>query len=162
MFSKMQEALCHIKEKIVTLHKGVHEALADFRWLAEDVTKRPTCIYELFLLIFTVDGYHDASGYMCGGMVLPGPTAMTRVWMPQPSAAHPPPNPTAAHPVVCKAPLPKEDVDSLISRTNPQGTVKNSELEQAGGIIHSDCVAQFFVVTKRTVLYRTDNTAGIW
>ena len=31
LFSKMQEALCHVKGKRVTLSKGVHEALADFR-----------------------------------------------------------------------------------------------------------------------------------
>ena len=29
------------------LSKGVHEALADLRWLAEDVSNFPTRIYEL-------------------------------------------------------------------------------------------------------------------
>ena len=62
LFSQMQEALCHVKGKRVTLYKGVHEALADFRWLAEDVSNRPTRIYELVLLRPTVDGYHNASG----------------------------------------------------------------------------------------------------
>ena len=52
----MQEALCHVKGKRFTLSKGVHEALAYFRWLAEDVSKRPTHIYELVLLRSTVDG----------------------------------------------------------------------------------------------------------
>ena len=118
-------------------------------------------IYKLVLVRPTVDGYHDTSGYMIGNVVPPGPTVIPWVLTLQPSAARPYPNPTAAHPVVCKAPLPKEDVDSLVSRTNPQGTVKNSELEQAGGIIHSDCVAQYFAVTGCTVLSQTDNTAGI-
>ena len=31
-----------------------------------------------------------------------------------------------------------------------------------GGIIHIDCAEQRFVVTERTVLSCTDNTAGIW
>ena len=56
----------------------------------------------------------------------------------------------------------KEIVESLVSWTNPQGTVNNSELELAGGVVHSDCVAQYFVVKERTTLARTDNTAGLW
>ena len=47
MFIQMQEALCHVKGNIVTLSKGVHEALADFCWLAKDVSNRPTRIYKL-------------------------------------------------------------------------------------------------------------------
>ena len=30
-----KEALCHVKGKRVTLSKGVHEALVEFRWLSE-------------------------------------------------------------------------------------------------------------------------------
>ena len=75
LFSQMQEALCHVKGKRVTLAPGVHDALDNFKWLVEYVAKRPTQIYKLFPLRPTVDGYHDASGYMCGGVVLPGPTS---------------------------------------------------------------------------------------
>ena len=39
LFSQTQEALCHVKGKRVTLFTGVHEALDDFKWLAEDVAK---------------------------------------------------------------------------------------------------------------------------
>ena len=49
-----------------------------------------------------------------------------------------------------------------LSWKNPQGTVNNSELELAGGVVHSDCVAQCFVVKEQTTLARTDNTAGLW
>ena len=42
LFSQMQEALFHVKGKRVTLSPGVHDALDDFKWLAEDVTKGPT------------------------------------------------------------------------------------------------------------------------
>ena len=42
LFSQMQEALCHNKGKMVTLSLGVHDALDNFKWLAEDVAKRPT------------------------------------------------------------------------------------------------------------------------
>ena len=133
LFSQMQEALCHVKGKRVTLSPGVHDALDDFKWLAEDVAKQPTLMYELVPLRPTVDGYHDASGYMCGGVVLLGPTATPRTLTPQPSAARPSPNPTGAHPIVWHMPFPKDIVDSLVSWTNPQGTVNNSELELPGG-----------------------------
>ena len=162
LFNKMQEALFHVKGKRVVLSKGIHEALADLLWLAEDVSKRPTRIYEIVPLRLTVDGYHDASSYMCGGVVLPGPTTIPWVLPLQTSAAQSSLNPTASDPVVWRAPFPKYVVDSLVSCTNPQGTFNNYKLELTGGIIHIDCVAQCFVVTERAVLSRTDNTTGIW
>ena len=69
----MQEALRHVNGKRVTLTRGVHEALADFQWLAKDMDSRPTRLFELVPLTLTLDGYHDSSGRMCGGVVLPGP-----------------------------------------------------------------------------------------
>ena len=78
LFSQMQEALCHVKGKRVILSTGIHEALDEFKWLADDVAKRLTRMYELVRLRPTVDSYHDASEYMCGGVVLPGPTATPR------------------------------------------------------------------------------------
>ena len=75
----MQEALRHVNGKRVTLTQGVHEALADFQWLAEDMASRPTRLFELVPLTPTLYGYHDSSGRMCGGMVLPGPSAVPRV-----------------------------------------------------------------------------------
>ena len=56
----------------------------------------------------------------------------------------------------------KDYTSSVRKEIDPQGTVNNSELELAGGVVHSDCVYQCFVVKERTTLSRTDNTAGIW
>ena len=162
LFSQMYDSLCHVKGKRVTLSKGVHEDLAEFCWLVEDVSNCPTRIYDLVPLQPTVDGYHDASGYMCGGVVIPGPTAIPRIFPPQPSSARRSPNPIVSHPIVWRTPFPKDIVNSLVSWTNLQGTVNNLELELMGGIIQSDCVSQCFVVTERTVLSRTDNTTGLW
>ena len=103
-------------------------------------------------------GYHDASGYMCGGVVLPGPTDIPRIFLLQPSDARQSPNPFVAHPIVWRTNSSKDIVDSLVSWTNLQGTVNNLELELVGGIIHSDCVTQCFVVMECTVLSLTDNT----
>ena len=76
LFSQMQEALRHVNGKRVTLTWGVHEALAYFQWLAEDMASRPTRLFELVPITPTLDGYHDSSGRMCGGVVLPGPSAV--------------------------------------------------------------------------------------
>ena len=62
----------------VTLSTGVHETLEDFKWLVKDVANWPTQMYKLVPLRPTMDGYHDAYGYMCRGVVLPGPTATPR------------------------------------------------------------------------------------
>ena len=128
LFSQIQEALWHVKGKMFTLSKGVHEALAYFCWLAEDLSKRPTYIYKLVPLIPTVDGYHNTFVYMCGGIVFPGPTAIPQVLSPHPSTARPFPKPTTAHPVVWRVPFPKYVVDSLVIWTNPQGKSNNSGL----------------------------------
>ena len=132
--------------KRATLSTDVHESLEDVKWLAEDVANCPTRMYELVALRPTVDGYHDASGYMCGGMVLPGPTAIPQELPPQPSAVRPSPNPKGEPSIVWRMPFPKDIVDSLVIWTNPQGTVNNSELELAGDVAHSDYVDQCFVV----------------
>ena len=94
--------------------------------------------------------------------MLPGPTTIPQEMTSQPSAARPSRNPNGAHPIVWSMPFPKDIVDSLVSWTTPQGTVNNSKLGLAGGVVHSDCVAQFFVVKGRTTLSRTDNTEGLW
>ena len=137
LFSQMQESLCHVKGKIITLYKGVHKSLADFLWIYEYVANCPTRIYELVPLQPTVGSYHDASGYMYGGVVLPGPTAILRILLHHPSVARPSPNPNGAYPIARRTPFPKDIVDSLVSWTSPHGAVNNSDLELADGIIHS-------------------------
>ena len=82
-------------------------------------------MYEIVTLRPTMDGYHDAYGYMCAGVVLPGPTYIPLSLPPQPSAARPSLNPNGAHLIVWRMPFPKDIVDSLLSWTNPQGTVDN-------------------------------------
>ena len=72
-------------------------------------------MYDLVLLLLTVEVYHNASGYMCGSVVLPGPTNIPQSLPPQTSAAWTSLNPNRAHPVVWYMPFPKDIVDSLVS-----------------------------------------------
>ena len=77
----------------------MHAALSDFWWLAEDLANRPTCLYKLVTLPPTIDGYHDTSGTMCGGVLLLGPNSVTREIQAQPSTALSPPDLAAPHPI---------------------------------------------------------------
>ena len=79
IFSHMQEAILHMNGKQVALTRGVHQALAEFQWLVEYLGRRPTQLYEFVSLQTTLDVYHNASGYMCGGAVLLGSTAVPRL-----------------------------------------------------------------------------------
>ena len=58
--------------------QGVHTTLSDFRWLAAELKNRPTRFYELRPLPQNMNGYHDASDMMCGGLLLMDPTAVPR------------------------------------------------------------------------------------
>ena len=117
----MQEALRHVNRKRFTLTRGVHEALAGFQWLAKDMASLPTRSFELVPLTPTLDGYHNSSGRMCGGVVLPGPSAVPRVLQKQPSAALLSKNKLAANPIVWRVPYPQDVVDRLVTYKNPGG-----------------------------------------
>ena len=77
LFIHIKEALCHVKDRRLTLNKGVHQALEYFGWLMQNLERRLTHIYELVPLQPTLDGYHDVSGYMCGGINPPRPHRST-------------------------------------------------------------------------------------
>ena len=78
VFRNIQEALCRLKGNRVTLTRGVHATLSEFRWLTDDLDKCPTFLYELVPISPTMDVHHDASGTLCGGFLLPSPNDMPR------------------------------------------------------------------------------------
>ena len=67
---------------MVALTRGVHQDLADLLWLVEDLSKLPKRLFEIVMVLPTLEVYHSASGYMCGGAVLPGLMAVPHT--PQP------------------------------------------------------------------------------
>ena len=137
----MKEALRHVNGKRVTLTGGVHEALADFQWLAKDMASRPNCLFELVPLIPTLDEYHDSSGRMYGGVVLPGTSAVPCVLQKQPSAALPSKEILSVHSIFWRAPYPQDIVDRLVTYKDPRGDINNSDLELAGGVFQHCCAA---------------------
>jgi hypothetical protein len=68
LFSQLQLALCDTAR--VCLDRGVHDALADFQWLKDNLAARPsTRLYELVELPPTVSGADDASKHGMGGVL---------------------------------------------------------------------------------------------
>ena len=73
MFSHMQHALTNKLGTRVSLRKGVHHALEDFRWMLDNIASCPTRIAELVPLLSSAEGHHDASGAGAGGIWFPAP-----------------------------------------------------------------------------------------
>ena len=142
----MQNALRTKKAGRIALHKGVHDALEDFRWMHADISTRPTRIAELVPLHPVAEGHHDASGMGAGG-----------VWFP--SASAPPRAGYTSQPIVWQHQWPQRIRDRLITTTNPNGSLTNSDLELAGGLLHLDALAQCFDIRERTILSKGDNLA---
>ena len=57
---------------------------------------------------------------------------------------------------------PRRIADLLITDANPNGTITNSDLELAGGLLHLEALAQTFDVRERTVLTKTDNLNALF
>ena len=113
----------------VALNKGVHQALDDFRWLLKDIASRPTRIAEVVPLNSSAEGHHDASGTGAGG-----------VWFP--SSHLNPRGKFGQKPILWSYKWPDDIIANLVTTENPSGTVTNSDLELAGGLIHLEAIVQ--------------------
>ena len=145
VFSTMQNALAHKTGGRVALHKGVHDALDDFRWMHRHISTRPTRIAELVPLPPVAEGHHDASGAGAGG-----------IWFPSPSLT-PREGYARSTPVAWRFEWPADIARRLVTDTNPRGTITNSDLELAGGLLHLDALTHCFDIRERTVVSKGDN-----
>ena len=149
LFSNMQRALATKQGNRITLKKGVHQAIADFKWILKDMSSRPTRIAEVVPLNSSAEGHHDASGKGAGGVWFPAPHLQAR-------RGH------DTRPLIWRLKWPQHIIDSLVTDKNPLGTITNSDLELAGGLIHLEAIAQCFDIRERTVLSKTDNLATLF
>ena len=150
LFSTMQHALSLKSQSRIALSKDVHAALNDFRWMQKDLTNRPTRIAEVIPLNPCAIGYHDASGQGAGG-----------VWFANPEL-HPRLGTCPTQPLLWRVPWPKDITSNLVSHSNPHGSITNSDLELAGGLLHLDILAHNYDIRERTVLSKTDNLATLF
>ena len=134
IFSAMQDALVLTSNNRIALRKGVHQALEDFRWMADNISSRPTRLAELVPLAPAVLGFHDASGAGAGGVAYPSDSIASRLGV------------AAQQPILYRLQWPKEVVSQLITESNPQGSITNSDLELAGGLLHLQATAQSYDV----------------
>ena len=145
----MQHALTTHKGARVALRKGVHQALDDFRLLLKVVASLPTDIAKVVPLNSSAEGHHDASGTGAGG-----------VWFP---SSHLNPCSKFDHkPILWRYKWPDYIIANLVTTENPSGTVTNSDLELAGGLIHLEAIVQTFDVREHTFLSKTDNLATLF
>ena len=144
LFSHMQLALVKRLGQRITLKKGVHQALNDFRYLVEDIANQPTRIAELVPLLASAVGHHDASGLGAGGVWFVPNHVSRRLGY-------------KSGPVVWRYEWPDTIKQQLVTTDNPNGTITNSDLELAGGLLHLQALVQYCDIRERTVLSKTDN-----
>jgi hypothetical protein len=182
LFSVLQEAFRHTTDNRVRLSSAVHAFLDDFRWLAQDLTSRPTRLAEILPQDPAAVGAVDAAGAGMGGVWYVESTAPRRQrdhppsdtgqpLAPTDASAHLPSSPSSVTlasvaqqhaPILWRQPFPLAIQRKLVSFTNPTGTVTNSDLELAGVIAHQDVLAQAFDVRESTTATLCDNTPAVF
>ena len=145
MIGRLQNSITYKRKTIVYLSKGFHQALGDFRWIAQDLKSRPTCIVKIFPLFPSVEGHHDDSGKGSGGVSFPGDTI------------HPWEGWHTDIPVLWRVEWPEYIARLLVSSDNPTGTITNSDLELAGGLIHIEAINQTFDTRELTAVSKGNN-----
>ncbi len=138
----MQNALSTQSKGQISLHKGVHDALNDFQWMHSNISTRPTCMVPLRPV---AEGHHDALGAGAGGIWFPGPLLTPREGT------------TPSSPVVWRHQWPLHIKSRLVTDTNPSGSITNSDLKLAGGLLHLDALANCFDIRERTVISKGNN-----
>ncbi|KAL7554756.1 hypothetical protein ACHAWF_018299 [Thalassiosira exigua] len=145
LFSAMQKALSEKSGSWVALNKGVHHALDDFGWLHGNISTRPTRITELIPLEPSAEGHHDDSGWGAGGVWFPSPLLVPRRGF------------RAGQPLLWQLQWPEYITKRLVTESNPNGTITNSNLDLTGGLLNLDAITQAFNVRERTLLAKGDN-----
>jgi hypothetical protein len=146
MFSQLQAVLLHSTNPKphdrLPLTQSTHDALDDFRWIADSVASRPTRWGELvpqanpeYL------GAEDASGQGMGG-----------VWFPPPVQAKKQP------PLLWRHRFAADTTSNVISFKNPRGALTNSDLELAAHVAAHDILVGEVDMREKTAHALSDNT----
>ena len=155
LFSSLQDAMQRLDGRNrVPLSDAVHQALADFAWLGNELHKRPTRIAELVPLQPSVCGAHDAAASGAGGVIFASQEVCPRD---VPGVLG-----EGDGPIVWRVQFPPELEQKLVSWNNPRGIINNSQLELAGCLLHFDSVAHLYDVRERTVKADSDNTPTVF
>jgi len=160
MFSHLQETIKHKVDERVRLSRGVHDTLADIRWLANSTISRPTRLYEVVPQKHPeLVGATDASGIGMGGVAFPSSSSLLHRVRPaaQAASANTPPY----GPVLWRHPFPSHITKDLVSFKNPGGSITNSDLELAATVVQHDVIAHAYDIRERTISTGHDNTPAV-
>jgi hypothetical protein len=145
LFSQLQSVLLHSPtakpSDRLRLSQPVHDQLDDLRWLARDLSERPTRWAEIIDSSPAFLGTVDASGSGMGG-----------IWL---SAAG------NHHPILWRSEFPATVQSRLVTVSNPTGTLSNSDLEQLALTCHPDILACEHEIRERSICIVSDNTAAV-
>ena len=174
----------------VYLNQQFHDAMEDFRWMADDICSRPTRIAEVVPETPAAIGMSDAAGPGMGGVWLPGsdevylaslkssltPALDVRFKAEVGAAAleagqrgasrdasqgSDTPGGTVATPILWRHRFPQDIVSDLVSSANPHGSINNSDLELAGIIGNNDVLAHVADILETTTATGTDNSSAL-
>ena len=130
LFSHMQLALEHKFGQRIALIKEVHHALNDFCHLFNNIANGSTRMAKLVPLLASAVCHHDASGLGAGGVwFVPLHIARQLGY--------------TAGPVVWSIEWPDCIKKQLVTAENPTGTISNSDLELAGGLLQLQALVQY-------------------
>ena len=109
------------------------------------IAARPTRIAEIIPLLPAAEGHHNALGIGAGVVWFLGNHITPREgFLPR-------------KPLLLTCKWPSYIVNRLVTNKNPSGTISNSDLELAGGLLHLKVLSQCFDIRERTVLSKGDN-----
>jgi len=152
-FSFLQHALRPGAARII-ITKEVRDQLLDFLWISEDVCNRPTHLAEVVPTPPSYFGAMDAAKAGMGGVWFPPGPAV-------PLSIHPHKKNSLQDPCLWRAPFPKFIQDAIVSSSNPDGDVTNSDLELCGTVAHDDILASEVPVSHLTTCNLSDNTPAV-
>ena len=144
LFTNMQAALVRANATggKVKIDRHQQAELADWKWLANSLTDRPTSIAEIVHKQPSYGGDCDAAKSGMGGVAFN---------LRNPSAA----------PILWRSPFPTHVQRRVVSFDNPSGDINNSHLELAGAVAHNDVVVHTWDARHCSVATRSDNTAAV-
>jgi hypothetical protein len=165
LFSSLQAALSTREGRRLRLSKGFHDSLQDFRWIHQDLARRPTRLQELVPAPPSLLGAHDASGYGAGGVWFPHLTVTprsARVKSLRTDGTVRRHRLREARPIVWRYPIPENLQSRLVSHSNPSGDINNSDFELAGSLLQQEAAVQCYDVRERTTKDATDNLSTLF
>ena len=136
LFSPLQHALTRQQHGYIPLTMDVHDALHDFRAIANTLSQCPTSLFKIVPCLSKILGALDASGLGLGGVFFSDTTAYGFA-------------------------LPSDITATLVSATNPSGRFTINDFELLATYAQLACIASTLPVHHVTVQTSTNNTAAL-